>query len=286
MSNGVSEGLKDRLVVAYATDLKSEEKTAFEHAVAVAAHARGQLYAVHATEEGERDAFRNFPEAEPLLTRWQAADRPLGADLHEEVEYHKVLHTCCDDPVDTLLDALNDIKPDLLVVGKHRLSGVQSFFHDSVAESLARNANVPTLFVPLRGEGFVSSLDGDLDLDRVVIPVQDQATIVESLDKTRAIISKLDIREPEYEFVHVRDGEELRNAVVPETDEKINWHAFETAGDLREAIADTVNGMNAKLIAMGTHGHDSLADVFQGSRTEQVVRLMPCPVLSIPLEGA
>ena len=283
MSNNGTETSADQFVIAHATNLEKKEKIAFEHAVALGLRARGALYAVHATHPGSEPELKKMPQVDELVTRWQAADRPLGADLGERIDYHTVMHTCCDDPVDTLLDALDDINPDLLVVGKHRAGQIESFFHDSVSESLARNTGRPTLFVPLGGPGFIDFDDGDLEIDRVVVPVLDQETLLESFDQIRRIFETLKLTGIEFDFVHVGGDDEITDAVVPETDEQFEWHTFESDGGLRAAIEEVVERRDADLIAMGTHGHDSLADVFQGTKTEQIIRLMPRPVLSFPL---
>jgi nucleotide-binding universal stress UspA family protein len=46
-------------------------------------------------------------------------------------------------------------------------------------------------------------------------------------------------------------------------------------------IATYANESKADLIVMGTHGRGGLAHMFMGSVAEKVVRLAPCPVLTV-----
>jgi universal stress protein A len=46
-------------------------------------------------------------------------------------------------------------------------------------------------------------------------------------------------------------------------------------------ILGTAREWNADLIVMGTHGRTGIAHVVMGSVAEKVVRLAPCPVLTL-----
>jgi nucleotide-binding universal stress UspA family protein len=59
------------------------------------------------------------------------------------------------------------------------------------------------------------------------------------------------------------------------------WGVEVTTGDPAEAIVRTAQANHADLIVMGTHGRTGLPHVFLGSIAEKVVRLAPCPVLTI-----
>jgi nucleotide-binding universal stress UspA family protein len=47
------------------------------------------------------------------------------------------------------------------------------------------------------------------------------------------------------------------------------------------AIAEYAKNNKANLIVMGTHGRGALAHLFMGSVAERVVRIAPCPVLTV-----
>ncbi len=53
------------------------------------------------------------------------------------------------------------------------------------------------------------------------------------------------------------------------------------SGSPAQVIADTAKRIKADLIIMATHGRTGLAHVLLGSVAERVVRLAPCPVLTV-----
>lgn len=270
--------------IAHATDLDPEGGIAFEHAVGMACRTAGKLYTLHAATEGSVKSPRDLPNAEDLLNRWGSVKRPLDCSQQSSVNFERIIHTCCDDPVDTLLDALDTIEPDLLVVGKHRTPGVWGFIHDSVAESLALNARIPTLFVPIGGEGFISSARGECSLDRILVPAESERTLLQALDASHRMVEALDIDPPTWSILHVGEGGDVGNFVVPEFDPPIEADVTHRPDqDLAEAILEEQERLEADLLVMGTRGHDSIADVFRGSQTERVGRRTRRPLLSVPI---
>jgi nucleotide-binding universal stress UspA family protein len=59
------------------------------------------------------------------------------------------------------------------------------------------------------------------------------------------------------------------------------WEVDVTTGAPAEAIVRTAQAYNADLIVMSTHGRTGLPHVLLGSVAEKVVRLAPCPVLTV-----
>jgi len=59
------------------------------------------------------------------------------------------------------------------------------------------------------------------------------------------------------------------------------WEVTTAAGHPAEAIVRTAEECGADLIVMGTHGRTGLSHVLLGSVAEKVVRMAPCPVLTV-----
>jgi nucleotide-binding universal stress UspA family protein len=57
-------------------------------------------------------------------------------------------------------------------------------------------------------------------------------------------------------------------------------------GSPASAIIDAADANAADLIVMGTHGHGALMHVMMGNVAERVVRMSPCPVLTVREPGA
>jgi universal stress protein A len=63
------------------------------------------------------------------------------------------------------------------------------------------------------------------------------------------------------------------------------WGVAIAAGHPAEAIVRVAQERKADLIVMGTHGRTGLQHVLLGSVAEKVVRLAPCPVLTVRYKG-
>lgn len=270
-------------IIVHPTDLAPEGGIGFQHAVALSRELGGLLYSLHANPVDTDRAMRDLPDAADQLRAWRGgADGSLDEEL-AGVRHYKVVHRCCEDPVDTLLDAMADLKPDLVVLGKHGTGGFFSFAHDSVAESLARNTDVPTLFLPIGGRGFVSKLTGALHLRRIVLPVRDQASLLAALDVAAGLFERLGLDHLEFALLHVGDDDTLDRIALPETPQTWTWRTIHRQGKLEDAIIGCADDWDADLIVMATEGHDSLEDTFAGSHTERVARKARYPVLSVPV---
>jgi nucleotide-binding universal stress UspA family protein len=58
-----------------------------------------------------------------------------------------------------------------------------------------------------------------------------------------------------------------------------------TASNIAQAIVDYANNAEIDLIVMGTHGRGGIMHLLMGSVAERVVRLAPCPVLTVRHPG-
>ncbi len=72
--------------------------------------------------------------------------------------------------------------------------------------------------------------------------------------------------------------------LVPDASREM-WEVEVAAGLPAETIVRVARERNADLIVMGTHGRTGLQHVLLGSVAEKVVRLAPCPVLTVRYKG-
>jgi len=256
------------LTIAHATALSSEDALPFEHGVALAHRSGATLCSVHAGGEPPTA----IPSAQEILTRWKV-DTPL--------DHQRVVHECCDDPVDTVLDALRKVAPDLVVCATHQRSGVLRIFADSRAESLAENLSVPTLLFPIGAPGFVSSSDGTVTLKRIVIPIGDVESARAAVAKAAWIGDLLGADELDLELLHVGEGR------APRVDVPLHagwtWRFTQDEGALDDVVDQHSGAEGGCLIVMATRGRDSLEDALLGSHTERVLRRTHAPLLMVPL---
>lgn len=245
---------------------RDEDRVPFEHALALALASQARLVSVHAGNEPDVEA-RLFG-ADEILRAWSHA----GQIAHE-----KVIHTCCDDPVDTTLDALRRLQPDLVVVGTHARTGIARWMMASRAEALAENLPSPTLVVPIGARPFVER--GKLRLRRVLVPAGDPKSAKAACDALSRLLARSSLPPGEVVLLKVGDGApELPELPLPD-----GWlcQVKRVQGPVAEAITEAAQDVD--LVVMATRGQDSFFDALVGTHTERVFHAAPCPVLAVPL---
>jgi sulfur dioxygenase len=257
--------------IAFATDLRADEQPALATATAIAARGGAKLVTVHATGGGEPAA--ELPHPVELARGW-------GLALQSE----SFVHTCCEDVTDTLLDALRRVEPDLVVCGSHRRSGISQLVAGSVAEAVARNVSVPTLVVPLDGEGLATSR-GELRVERVIVPSGDFESARVGLAAVEWWLRTLgrEQQRPELVMLEVEDGSSLPalSSLPPGT--KVRREPVRDS--IESAIERVAGELDASLLVMATRGHDGIRDALTGSHTEHVLRTARRPVLIVPMNA-
>ena len=249
------------MLIAHATDLTGDDTSAFVHASALAATSASRLVTVHGN--APENAAATLPDAAELATRWGRA-----------IDYERRCHECCDDVADTVIDALRELRPELVVLGTHGRHGLAALVRGSVSEIITRNLAVPALVVPNLGRGFVDPATGAIDLRRIVIPAGTAADALRGLNAARRLLALGGRTDAVLELVHV-------GAPDPAL-EQLGVMVTRVEGRLEDAILDVARTRDACLIVMPTSGHDGFGDVLLGSHTERVIRDAACPVLSVP----
>ena len=89
---------------------------------------------------------------------------------------------------------------------------------------------------------------------------------------------------------HAADPHTIKNTALSHLfdrltdDDRRQLHAtavLETSDDPADAIMRYAKARQIDLIVMGTHGRGTVAQILEGSVAERVVRLAPCPVLTV-----
>ena len=257
--------------ILHATDLHPDGGIAFTHSVAMARASAAKLVTVHArTPDGA--TRRPMPDAVALLAEWGAAP---------QLDFTTMEHECCDDPVDTLLDAVRRVQPDLLVVGTHQKTGLEQLLSDSVSNSLAANAVLPTLVLPIGKRGFVSD-EGQLAIRRILIPAGSHDALTAALRVATELVERLGVQELDVHIMHAGTPGLLESELVPE---HAGWtyHFEDVPGDLRTAMKERPAALGVDLVVMATRGQDGILDVFRGTHAQQTMRTTSCPLLIVPM---
>ncbi len=250
--------------VAHPTAATDLDHSAFLHAVAIARSLGPELVLIHVG--ADRDA--KVPEVGPVLERWRAK---------EPVSIRQVVHPWGDaDPAEGVLDALEQVEPDLCVLATSRRDGIARALLESRAEAIARHAPCPVLIVPEGCIPFVNEATGALELTRVVVPVGDNEAAKAGVEGATRFLDGLSVRHAEIVLLHRGAGR--GPAVELASDRAVTWREVEGAS-LESSVEEA--SAHASLIVMATRGRNSVIDVLLGTHTERVVQRARCPVLQV-----
>jgi len=267
--------------VFHPTDLSTASETAFAHALAIALKRKSRLTILHVADEGGELDWSRFPAVRSTLERWGLLEK--GAPRESvwsqlNLKVNKVALGAAK-PLQAMLAYLDKHPTDLIVLATEGREGLPAWVRPSLAERLAREYPAMTLFVPGGSDGFVSSQDGALRLERILVPVDHEPSPRSAvLYAARAAVhagGKATIT-----LLHV--GKKAPRFDVP-SDPAITWEQVAREGEPVATIVEAARTAKADLVVMATAGRLSLADVLRGSVTEQVLRRSPCPLLAVPV---
>jgi nucleotide-binding universal stress UspA family protein len=256
------------ITIVYTT-AGAEDTVGLGHALGLTRAARGRLVLLHAADADASPIV--MPDPAPLLRGW--------GDEAGSVEVAEHVHRCCDEPTDTLLDALRRLTPDLVVATTHPRGALARIFAGSVAESIAANTRVPTLLLPDGTHGFVGIADGRIDVRRIIVPLGDPDAARVALRTATWFARLCGVTTTELVLLHVGAPHAEMHAL---DDCASGWTVTRrdvTDRSIEDAIVDASD--EPCLVVMATRGHDSLGDVIRGSHTERVLHRVRCPVLSV-----
>lgn len=142
--------------VLHPTDFSEGSKVAFYHALKAALLAKSTITLLNVSPDASA-RWSDFPGVRKTLERWgllpQGSPREavgeLGIDVRKAITQKK-------DPVDAVVDFLEEHPAEMIVLATHRRTGVARWLTGSVAEPIARRATEMTLFISADSHGFVS----------------------------------------------------------------------------------------------------------------------------------
>lgn len=272
--------------IALPTDLAAGSEQVFAHGLALARHNHAALHLVHVHPADNQVAYWNrLPSVRDLLVRWGHLPADAGPRSLKNLRMQVVL----DDVIgqDVALDAAREVAgllPDLLVLGTHRRKGLARVLKGSVAERIARANRLPTLFLGHGDKGWVDLDTGATSLRRVVVPTGQDVPPERALELCSHWLPNLGDGPYDVTLVHVGGPFEAPPPAVPvglvATVRQVNHNT----GDVVAGVMAEVELARADLVIMASHGRDSWLDDIVGSKTEQLVRWCPSPVLVLPVD--
>jgi len=264
--------------IFHPSDFSHASESAFAHALAIALIQKTELIIMHA-RRSEQEDWSKFPAVRKTLARWQVLDR--GSNPFEAFQRLKIAVTKVStrgDPVRASMRQIDKQNPDLVVLATRGRHGLPLWLKPSIAQAIARRTNAMTLFVPQGCRGIVS-LDGDIQLRRILLPIDHKPNAQEAVTRAVRAAEALGDESIEIVVLHVNGGDLPRFNRPPSP--ACSWKETRGEGDVAAAILGAAQ-QDADLIIMATEGRQGMVDALRGSVTERVVRGAPCPVLAVP----
>ena len=267
--------------IVHPTDFSDASAEAFAHALRIALTAKCSLHILHvASGRGQTD-WVAFPHVRATLAGWGLASEsePLeGVFDRLGVKIAKV-ELAPQSTISGVRQFLDEHPADLIVLATQGREGVARWLHGSVAETVARHAKAPTLFVPAKARGFVDQVRGEIRLKRVLIPVDREPKPAAAIGTIMGFAHMLAGIAVEERLLHVgRNPPQVQHHAHPHRQVPVAVRK----GEVVDAIINAANDWQPDLIGMPTAGHLGFLDALRGSTTERVLRQAPCPLLAVP----
>ena len=267
--------------IIHPTDFSPASTDAFVHAMRIALAARSELHLLHIDPPDRPSSFDNFPHVRTLLSAWglmhendPRADvsRRFGVDI-----------TKCDiadpEPVEAVVDYIEDHPGQLVVLGTEGRTGWEYLRKGSVAERIARKARKASLFVTAGARGIVDQSNGNLFLNRILLPIDHDTPWVDALNFVSRFSHMLNPEGVEIHLLHVGDQAPVVTASLNASGVV---SVIQRDGPVVPTILEAADEFSVDMIAMPTAGHHGILDALRGSVTERVLHLARVPLLAVP----
>ena len=272
--------------VLHPSDFSKAGDTAFAHALGLALIRGTRLTILHAGADPRSSrTWDNFPSVRATLERWGLLKpgSPRSAVFKELAVQVKKVAVRNRKPVPGILNFLETREFDLVVLATRGRHGPPRWLKPSVSERLARRSKTLTLFVPRGARGFVSPENGSFVLRRILVPVDhrpDPRAAVELAGRAARVLGNGDAQ---ITLLHVGDRRRMPRPEIPDR-LACDWEAATAEGKVVDEILAAAERLPADLMVMVTAGRDGLLETLRGGTTEQVLRRVPCPLLTVPAE--
>ncbi|MFB6249303.1 MAG: universal stress protein [Salinibacter sp.] len=293
------------------TDFSTCADHALIHAVEVADRFDARLHILHVVNEldpdwyGITDAQKRAGELRKQI-REEAQDRLHDLVPDAEVDTTVSLQLSFD-VADSIHEYVEERAIDLVVMGTHGRRGIDRLMLGNVADKIVRHATCPVMTV--REEAPRTGAEDEAAFQDVLAPIDFSDYAREALQVSKTFASVYDARlhllfvaekrtvptfsdtgipgigvvemDPEIVDNAERALKQL-DADVEGPDVQSTYHVRE--GEVSADIVDMAETKGVDLIVMATRGLTGLSQFLLGSNTERVVRVAPCPVLTIPFQ--
>ena len=267
------------------TDLSEKSADAFAYALQVALQRKSTLTLMHVGNESHEDVrWDLYPSVRKTLERWgYLEENSRRKDVFDQLQMKvEKLAFHSSSPVKSIVKFTEEHDTDLIVMGTEGKGSMPGWLGRSVSEPIARKSKTLTLFVPEHARGFVSLEDGNMDLKRILVPIDEEPSPASAIELAARMARGFGSGNVEIDLLHIGASKEILNSYrLPQSDEW-TWNKHLSDGDVFEAIISKAAETHTGAIIMTTAGHQSFMEALRGSTTERIIREADCPVLAVP----
>jgi len=268
--------------IFHPSDFSAASENAFAHALAIALRRKCRFTILHAGKS--REAWTNFPAVRSTLQRWgmlkEGSSKSAVAD-ELNIQIQKVAIDT-DEPLESILEYLERHPTDLIVLATEGREGLPRWIKPSMAERVAEESHMMTLFVSSAARGIVNFNDGKILLRKILVPVDIKPSPMPAVVYAARASAMAD-QPVEIILLNIGDGRVFETLKL-EDQTGIIWEKLQREGNVVDEIASVAHDRDVDLIVMTTEGRKGFLDALRGSITQQVVRMVPRPLLAVPVK--
>jgi len=290
--------------VLFPTDFSDSAKRALPHALELSRRYEASLVLLHVATPYAEDPTR-FEYQQLEAGKYQEYVEKRMGELSGGIEAGQMVTTHIGRDISAAQGILSYIQEegiDLVVMGTHGHSALVEFFLGSVAERVVRAATCPVLTVAEYRDDYRNRAVYQNVLVAFDFSEHSRDAVRHAQEVARRFEAKLQILYVIEQEVHPAYYGRWKNAIrqeLPQIEQEareslkstlgeenlaeIEVHVEVGKGKAHSEIVDFVMANQADLIVMGTHGLSGMERMLLGSTTERVVRIAPCPVLTVKL---
>lgn len=291
------------------TDFSPYANNALKYAIALAKQYGATLHFAHVIDRavlsGVRgnDMWLGETESQTIIDSMREHASSRMAHLKQIADDDGIVsseHVVLGSPAPEILRLVEETGATLVVLATHGRSGFEHLVFGSVAEKIVRQSPVPVLSVKHPEHEFVNEYDLTLAIGRILFPTDFSPFSDKALPFARSLAKEFGAK---LVIFHSTEVPVVLPDVLPESAIQLGPQLEDESRDLVQKMCADITDIQVEgevrlgaayreicnyakdtridLIVMPTHGRSGLGHVLFGSVAEKVVRMAPCPVMTI-----
>lgn len=270
--------------ILHPTDFSAASELAFAHALAVALANRADLTILHVARDEEQDIpWHEFPSVRQTLEQWGIlAAGSRQSDVLAETGIRVDKRIAVGKNVVSAVAELAELGSfDLLVMGTNGGGWPTLLSPSSSSIAVAKQAQLPSLFVKDQTRSCVDPKTGHVSLNHVLLAVDGNPDIQAAIDRTATMLGNVGGSHAHVTLLHVGPDSQFPQVDLPAAGD-IHWSRLSRSGHAATEITQHAAALSADLIVMMPPHSKPLWELIAGNTVQQVLKNAPCPVFTMP----